>query len=143
MARHLAGIVHIRGTDDENWPWSDEHVERSHSVSTVLDFNQPEVSLDIPDVRWGGECRVEMRLKARVVDDGRIQIESNCKLFEGDSEDTQDLEHEKGDSFLVGRNTRTNPGATKFDVQLSNRGLGGGDHAEIGMSFTNTLLEED
>lgn len=61
MARLLAGTVFINGTDDESWPFDDEIVSTIRAVNGVfLDINQPAVALDIPDVRWGGECRVEV-----------------------------------------------------------------------------------
>lgn len=143
MARKLSGIVFIDGTDDENWPFDDEHVSRSFPLNATLDIDQPAVALDIPDVRWGGECRVEVRVTARAVGRGEIQIEGNAKLFEGTSENTSDLEDEKVVTFLVPRTTGKNPNAANHNIQLRNAGVGGGDHAEIGFSFTNAVLEED
>ncbi|KPV49973.1 hypothetical protein SE17_29615 [Kouleothrix aurantiaca] len=143
MARQLSGIVVINGTDDENWPFDDEKVTRTYSVQSILDIDQPAVPLEIPYVRWGGECRVEVAIMARAVGGGEIQIEGNAKLFEGTDEDTQDLEEEKVVTFLVPRNTRKYVEPAKYDVNLSNAGFGGGDHAEIGFSFTNYIVEEE
>jgi hypothetical protein len=144
MARLLQGQVGINGVDDESWPFSDERISLVRSVNGVyLDHAQPAVQLDIPDVRWGGECRVEVRVNARVVDNDQLQVEGNVKLFEGDSENTQDLEEERGVSFLVGRSTRGNNfAAAHHNVRLTSRGIGGGDYADIAFSFTNTLAEE-
>jgi hypothetical protein len=143
VARKLAGIVFIDGTDDENWPFDDEHVSRSFPVNAALNIDQPAVALDVPDVRWGGECRVEVRITARAVGKGDIQIEGNAKLFEGTSENTSDLEDEKVVTFLVPRTTQSSPNATSHKIQLRSTGTGGGDHAEIGFSLTNALIEED
>lgn len=143
MARNLSGVVIIKGTDDENWPFDDEHVSATRSVQQILDIDQPAVQIFIEPVRWGGECRVEVVLTARAVSDGQIQIEGNAKFFEGTSENTQDLEEEKAIVFLVLKNTRKNTEAAKYDVQLSNSGLGGGDHAEIGFSFSNYIVEDE
>lgn len=144
MARLLQGSVAINGVDDESWPFSDERVSIVRQVHGVfLDTSQPAVQLDIPDVRWGGECRVEVRVTARVVDNDSVQIEGNVKLFEGDSENTQDLEEERGVVFLVGRSTRSNNfAAAHHSVRLSNRGIGGGDYADVSFSFTNAIAEE-
>lgn len=90
MTRCLAGTVIIDGTDDEYWPQSDETVHRVLNVQMMLDDGQPASAMDIPDVRWGGECRVEVRLTARAVSGNTVQIEGNAKLFEGTSEDTTD-----------------------------------------------------
>jgi hypothetical protein len=137
MSRILAGTVTVNGTDDENWPESDEEVHRVFTVEAVLDEGQPAQSFDIPDVRWGGECRVELRLTAREVGSGAVQLEGQARLYEGDSEDTSDLEEEQTVTMTVPRGGR--PAHSR--VQLSNSGLGGGDHAEIGLSFTNSLYE--
>lgn len=61
MSRRLAGTVVINGTDDENWPESDERISRVFNVSMVLGVDQPAQEMEVPDVRWGGECRVEAR----------------------------------------------------------------------------------
>lgn len=143
MARLLAGTVSINGTDDESWPFDDEKVSATRPVNGVfLDINQPAVVLDIPPVKWGGECRVEVRVTARVVEGEQIQIEGSVKLFEGTDEETQDLEEEKAVTFLVPRTTRSQPLPAYHSVQLSNAGIGGGDHAEIDFSFTNSIAEE-
>ena len=143
MTRVLRGTIFINGTDDESWPFDDEKVSTSRAIEGVyLDISQPAVRLDVHPVRWGGECRVEIQLDARVVDGDQIQIEGNVKLFEGTSEDSEDLEEEKRVEFLVRKTTRTRPDPAHFNVQLSSRGIGGGDHAEISFSFTNSIAEE-
>jgi hypothetical protein len=143
MTRVLAGTIFINGTDDESWPFDDEKVSTSRAIEGVyLDLSQPAVRLDVEPVRWGGECRVEIQVDARVVDGDQIQIEGNVKLFEGTSENSEDLEEEKRVELLVPKTTRTNPGPAHYAVQLSSRGIGGGDHAEINFSFTNRIGEE-
>lgn len=81
-------------------------------------------------------------MTARVLEGEQIQIEGNLKLFEGTSEDTQDLEEEKVVVFLVLKTTRSQPLPAHHSVQLNSRGIGGGDHAEIDFSFTNHVVEE-
>ena len=137
MTRRLAGTVIIDGTDDEFWPQSDETVHRVFNVQMMLDDGQPASAIDIPDVRWGGECRVEVRLTARVVSGNTVQIEGNAKLFEGTSENTTDKEDEQVVSFTVPKGGV----AAHHGIQLRNTGTGGGDHAEISLSFTNSLDE--
>jgi len=137
MARRLAGTVIIDGTDDELWPQSDEVSHRSVNVQMILDEGQPAAAIDIPDVRWGGECRVEVRLTAKVVAGNTVQIEGNAKLFEGTSEDTTDKEDDQTVSFTVPKGGI----AAHHGIQLRSTGSGGGDHAEIKLSFTNSLVE--
>lgn len=137
MTRRLAGTVIIDGTDDEFWPQSDEKVNRVFNVQMMLDEGQPASAIDIPDVRWGGECRVEVRLTARVVAGNAVQIEGNAELFEGISEATTNKEDEQVVSFTVPKGGV----ATHHGIQLRSAGTGGGDHAEISLSFTNSLVE--
>jgi hypothetical protein len=137
MTRNLAGTVIIDGTDDELWPQSDQKVHRVFNIQMMLDEAQPASAMDIPDVRWGGECRVEVRITAKVISGNAIQIEGNAKLFEGASEDTTDQEDEQVVSFTVPKGGV----AAHHGIQLRNSGTGGGDHAEISLSFTNSLVE--
>jgi hypothetical protein len=143
MTRVLAGIISIKGTDDETWPFKDEKVSTSRAIQGVyLDPNQPAVTLNVTSVKWGGECRVEIEVGARVVNDDQIQIEGNVQLFEGITENTQDLEDQKQVIFLVPRTTKKKPNPAHHTVQLVSKGFGGGDHAEISFSFTNRIAEE-
>jgi hypothetical protein len=138
MARRLAGTIIIDGTDDEFWPQRDEHTHRVFNVETILNTDQPASTIDVPDVRWGGECRVELKLLARLLDTNAVQIEGNARLFEGTDENTDDLEDEQDFTFIVP--TAGTPAF--YRLQLKNTEVFGGDHAEIGLSLTNSRLEE-
>ncbi|MER2527644.1 MAG: hypothetical protein ABTR07_06930, partial [Candidatus Competibacter denitrificans] len=52
-------------------------------------------------VGWGGECRLEVELIARLLTEKRVLVTVKGKLFEGDSEATTDLAEEKSESFAV------------------------------------------
>jgi hypothetical protein len=138
MPRRLAGTVRVDGTDDENWPETDEVVHKTYTINVVLDDSQPATALDIPDVKWGGECRVEVRVTARIVDGGRVQVEGKAMLFEGTSENTDDLEDQQTITMTVPRGGSP----VHQTIQLRSSGPGGGDHAEVGFSLTNAVLEE-
>ncbi len=75
MTRKLSDLVFINGTDDGNWPFDNETVQRTYAVQAFFSVDQPAVALQIPDVGWGGECRVEVRVTARAVGRGEVQIE--------------------------------------------------------------------
>jgi hypothetical protein len=137
MMRRLVGIVFVNGTDDEFL--RDETVSKQYAVEMVLDVAQPAAAIDVPDVRWGGECRVELRLTARALERGTVQIEGVARLFEGASEDTDDLEDEKVVTFLVPTGGRP----IHQEIKLSSTGAGGGDHAEISLSLINAKVEEE
>jgi len=137
MARRLSGMVIIEGTDDEFWPFDDEKIHREVNVQMVLDVGQPAAVTEVPDVRWGGECRVQVQLTAHALEDNVVQIEGNAKLFEGTTEGTGDLEGEKVVTFTASRGGIP----AHHRVHLRNTETFGGDHAEIGLSFTNSMVE--
>jgi hypothetical protein len=138
MARRIAGTIIVEGTDDEFWPWNDQHIRESHSLGIILNTNQPISTNEIPDVRWGGECRVEVRIIARLFQENSVQIEVRARFFEGMSEDTTELADEQTLPFTVPPDARP----VHQTIQLRNTEAGGGDHAEIYLSFTNTLAGE-
>ena len=138
MARLVAGTIIVDGTDHEFWPWSHEHIRESHNLGIILSIDQPASTNQIPDVSWGGECRVEVRLIARLLQENSVEIKVNAKFFEGISEETTELADEKTITFTVPDSRR----AVHQTIQLKNTEPLGGDHAEIYLSFTNTLVEE-
>lgn len=89
---------------------------------------------------WGGECRLEVKLTARLLAENRILVTVNGKLFEGDSEATTELEDEKEESIAI---PRSHP--ISFTMNLYNSGIvgGGGDSGTISLTFINTPVDED
>lgn len=140
MSQILLGTVRIEGTDDEWWPESDEHVSRERSVNAILMPDQPSITIDIPDVRWGGECRVEIEMEAVIATGGAIKVTGNAKLFEGVTTSTGDLEDTESIDLTVPPLTPQHLGATSKTVQLRNTEMGGGDHAEIYLRFQNITI---
>jgi hypothetical protein len=140
MPQILSGNLRIEGTDDEWWPQSDEHVTREHPVAAILNPNQPAITIDIPDVRWGGECRVEVDLQGVIVSGGDIKVTGEARLYEGTSESTSDLEDTESIDMTVPRMTPTHLGATQKTIQLRNTETFGGDHAEIFLTFLNIAV---
>ncbi|MBW4444301.1 MAG: hypothetical protein KME10_24380 [Plectolyngbya sp. WJT66-NPBG17] len=138
MTRRVAGIVVIDGTDDETWPFSDEHGHLEKGVDTILDEGQPASVITVPALRWGGECRVELEMLAQVVQNNAVQITGTAKLFEGTSEDTDDLEDQRQVNFTVPKGGIP----VRRQINLRNSGIGGGDHAEIYITFTNSIYEQ-
>ncbi|RFN43543.1 hypothetical protein FIE12Z_12217 [Fusarium flagelliforme] len=87
---------------------------------------------------WGGECRVEITLTARLLAQQRVLVTVNGKLFEGTDESTGDLEDEQNASAVVPRGGIPVP----FSMSLYSSGVGGGDSATVSLSFTNTVVED-
>ena len=142
MSRLVTAIVNVKGTDDENWPESDEHTDNTQRFSLVLNEDQPASFFSLTPVRWGGECRVEVDFRAQAARDGRVTVHGDGRLYEGTSENTGDLDGSGSFDIVVVRNTAHNPAATNHQFNLRNDDEGG-DHAEVYLSFTNTLVETD
>lgn len=139
--RLVNGRVEITGVDDE-WPGSDEVSGMRWEEFTfgVLDWTgsaEDRVGPLSVELRWGGECRVEVDLWAAVITDGgTVELTGEARLYEGDSEDTRDLEQALPIllTVLKGR-------PAHLDVRLESQGIGGGDNATVSLNFTNSAYE--
>jgi hypothetical protein len=67
-----------------------------------------------------------------LLDGGTIRVNWEGKLFEGDSEDTTDLDDSKSGTFDMARDTWTD-----LTLHPENRGFGGGDTGDIAIRFWN------
>ena len=144
MARRLVGTVIIDGTDNKNWPFSDEKVLSIHPVSTFLNVDQSASRIEIPDFSLGYGCRIEIDLSARIEGRGEVQVEGTGRLFEGTTDNTEDnKEDEKVFNFTVPRNTVSKTNQASHKINLRNRGIGRDDYAEISLFLTNSIVEED
>ena len=136
-ARQLTGLVRIHGVDDEPWPFEDETVTAHRQVNVHLTDARPMAALRIKSVRWGGECRVEVDATATLdPGEGNIHISGKVRLFEGVSEDTNDLEDEQVVDFVV-----SPIGLTRRTYQVKNRETGGGDHASVLFRLSSAAQE--
>lgn len=138
MSRQVKAKIFIKGVDDEMWPSSDVHIHREFHREWILDTNTPAFVSEIPDVRWGGECRLEVDIIGKLLTRGRVEIEVEARFYEGTSEDTDDLADEKSITFAV----PPNGSPVHRHIHLRNTEIGGGDSADVRLSFTNTLVEE-
>lgn len=137
MPIRFRGSIRVRGTDDEMWPQSDEHVDRSKNISFVYLLDGRPVRFSPYHVRWGGECRVEVDLAARLVRLGEVEMMVRTKLFEGTSESTNDLEDVETRRFRLNYPpTKNSLGNTVSRViELRNTEPNGGDTATIELNF--------
>jgi DNA-binding beta-propeller fold protein YncE len=130
LTRKITVSGTISAVDDENG--SDEHgstpVNGVALVSHYLPSGLVKTSLGV-----GGEVRVELELHASIADNNFVRIQGVSKLFEGTSVDTDDLEDEESIDLQIAPDA-----LTEHKIHLVNSGLGGGDTADIVLSFTNT-----
>ena len=136
MGQRLAGSIIVHGVDDEYWPESDQETRATRIVNLVLDENQPSAALQVRDVRWGGECRVEVQGTAQLVASGDVQVEIEAYFYEGTTEDSNDLEDQEKRVLTVPADKEP----VHRTVQLRNTEPLGGDHATVKYSFTNRTV---
>jgi hypothetical protein len=142
--RKVVGIAQINGVDEEDFV-SNEIGSASTTGEIVLndsDFGQG-FNLVFLECRWGGEVRVELAMNIQRLEvppnhpnfDG-VQIDGFAQLFEGTSEDTDDLDGDVDFQFVVPR------GKTIINTQRVTNLDEGGDFADIKMTVTNSAFEE-
>ncbi len=132
-ARRLSVNVNINGTDDESIG-PDEHGSSSFNREITLNDNQARQLPGPPngDLRWGGECRVELLLTAQKNDNGDVRLDGVALLFEGTSESTTDLDGRAAFSIVIPR------GQTLTHSLMVHNTDEGGDFASLSFSVMNT-----
>lgn len=137
MARRVFATVIITGIDDE-WHKKDVPVYRAYKRERIFDGSNPIDNFDIPHVRWGDECRVEVDMTGRLVDDGHVNMEVAVRFYEGTSENTEDLADDKTISFRVPQGGRP----VTRTISLYNSEPFGGDWVKVELALTNSLAED-
>lgn len=134
MARRVTVSGFISGVDDETFG-RDETGKKEFTQETILGDSQPQSVLQT-ELRWGGECRVELQLTGTLLDDSGVRVTGEAKLFEGVSESTGDLDGTTSFNVLIPR------GRTTTTQQRVNNTDEGGDYADISLTFSNALVED-
>ncbi len=151
--RTLKGSVRVDGKDAEDIG-SDQFIhetrligETGHGEGRVLIENQDTF---IPETRiwkWGGECRVEVDMHARLLpkvpSEQTIHIWGEARFYEGDSEETEELEDQRSFDFHVPRTPGGSPPIT-HPVPLKDPQLIGADNwAHVTFALFNEREPED
>ncbi|GLA28120.1 hypothetical protein M752DRAFT_269383 [Aspergillus phoenicis ATCC 13157] len=131
----LSGVMDI--TDDE-WLLPHEYATRMRSF--------PPVILGAPDrytgyqswvERMGGEIRVELNVTFNLTPgDQSVKVNYDTKLFEGISENTDDLDGQHIGSTIIDKD---GAGEIKFTVKNTDEG---GDKADIRMYVVNARFDQ-
>ncbi|MDQ4033408.1 MAG: hypothetical protein M3332_14595 [Actinomycetota bacterium] len=134
MSRRLTTSATINGVDDETFG-SNEFGHAEFTRETILSDAQPQNVMRM-QCRWGGECRAELDLTGEVLDNSDVRISGVARLFEGTSEDTNDLDGSTEFTFIVprGKNVSNHQRVDNTDE--------GGDYATIDMTVNNSIVEE-
>ena len=98
----ISGQVHVKGVDDEIF--SDDTINQTKPIPAHivghhhLFHGRKDKAMSF---KWGGECRVEVYLLTRTIENNEVEVGVAALLYEGTSEDTDDLEDIKCKSFKV------------------------------------------
>jgi hypothetical protein len=144
--RTLVGSIRCDGVDAEDIG-SDDTIHASRDIDQVLIEMQDTLIPFGGHFRWGGECRVEVDLHAKlfpkVPQDQAVEVFGQARFYEGSSENTGELEDAKDFRFTVPRSLHEAPPIT-FQVYLRNSTvIGAEDHATITFSMKNKQGPED
>lgn len=132
VRRTVTGSASMDLTDHETFG-SNEHNSGSATAEVVLSSEQPGEVMNFI-VKAGGEMRVEFRLTGAVKNSGDVILSGNAKLYEGTSEQTDDLDGQEDVSILVPRD-----GFRSFSITVRNTDEGG-DFADIRANFSNRAV---
>jgi hypothetical protein len=136
----LQGSVRATGKDHENFG-SDEFLrDNTRDVSMLLNVGDDEREIPVAPFKWGGECRIEVHLNAIADDKGVVHVHGFTSFFEGDSEDTPNERDREILNFLV---PRFKPPSHAHPTVIGAHMQSGDDLADVTVSLTNTIVEED
>ena len=102
--RSLVGRVRCDGRDAETIG-SDEFIHEERVVDNLLFTDQ---AVNLPQrFTWGGECRVEVDMNAKLLATGdeAMEVWGECRFYEGESTSSTDLEDTQPFRFVVPKAT--------------------------------------
>ena len=120
--------------DDEFWG-DDERRTVNNSGVFILDNTRRTNSMFFVG-KCGGEMRIELSVEVRQQDSGAITVSGRALLFEGTSEETNDLDGQRSFNQTIAANTTD---TISFRVNNTDEG---GDFADIVLRFTNQRLND-
>ncbi|MDV6375558.1 LGFP repeat-containing protein [Deinococcus arenicola] len=135
MQNTVGHNVRMDITDDETFG-SDEHAHITRGGTLVLDASRPELT-DLTIGKCGGEVRVELRVTYRQLAGGAVNVAGRALLYEGTSENTNDLDGRASFDGTVASGT-----SRPFTVRVRNTDEGG-DFADIRVNVSNLALGEN
>lgn len=136
MQRRISGTVFMDAVDHEDFG-SNETSNSTQPFTVVIDETMPANRVNLNPLKVGGEVRVECDLFVKSQGTGIVHVNGEGRLYEGDSEDTDDLEHTVQFNFSLP--VGGIPVSYQFD--LKNSGFGGGDSARIVLHVVNSMFE--
>lgn len=129
VRRRVVASAHMEITDDETFG-SNEHGSADNQTEGFVDNTFPRTLLALIG-KAGGEVRVELTLDATATTEGDVQISGTAKLFEGTSEESDDLDGTTQINFAVPRDGFISQAITVRNTDE------GGDFSDIRLIVSN------
>ncbi|GGU67806.1 hypothetical protein [Streptomyces daghestanicus] len=145
--RVLEGSVRVDGRDAET-VGSDEFIHEDRPFKKRILENQDTFIPEVQRYAWGGECRVEIDmhawLHAKETHDSAMHIWGDTRFYEGDSEDTGELEDQEHFDFWVPRSVQEETPAIVNVVDLVHpEHVGQDDWARVTFALFNRKPQDE
>lgn len=136
--RKVTAVVSFTGQDYENFGSNEYAPPLNTSKTVVLSDHLPQNIVNFVS-RWGGECRAEFNMVAQRMDNGEVRMVGDFLLYEGTSENTDDLDGVRHFEFIVPRS-----GSVPFTCHVRNDDEGDDDwgHVEV-MVQNDRVVDQD
>lgn len=129
VRRRVVMSAHMDITDDETFG-SNEHGSADNTTEGFLTNKTPQTFLQLVG-KAGGEVRIELNLNANATTEGDVQIKGAATMFEGTSEESDDLDGTTDINFAVPRDEIMSQSITVRNTDE------GGDFANIRLTVSN------
>jgi hypothetical protein len=130
IRRRVVASAHMEITDDETFG-TNEHNSADQQVEVAITNKQPRALMKLIG-KCGGEVRVELTLNASASTEGDVQVSGTAELFEGISDESDDLDGTTPVNFTV----PCDDVITNLPITVRNTDEGG-DFADIVLTVSN------
>jgi hypothetical protein len=130
VSRHVIISAAMDLTDDETFA-SNEHAHVERRDERWVDSWDPQGVMQLIG-KAGGEMRVELNATAAIRPDGSVRVGVDLKLFEGTSEETDDLDGTRSTTQIVQAGQ-----VVQIPIRINNDDEGG-DFADISLVISNS-----
>ena len=134
--RDITITAHLDIHDEENWPWSDENGSFDWAPSDPVCLNPFTMKRELQwEKGFGGEIRSVFTLTLTFDPESvSVQVDWNLKLYEGTTEDTDDLDGQQSGSFTLKEDEET---VAPVRVLVTNTEEDDDDHLDLTFTVKN------
>jgi hypothetical protein len=136
-SRRVTVSASFEGQDYEYWGSNEYPPPFSTTQTVILTNNIPQNVLYFQQ-RWGGECRAEFSLLAQRMDNDEVICRGELKLFEGTSEDTNDLDGIRSFEFPCPKKT-----TVPYEIFVRNNDENDDDWAKVKILVQNYIFVDE